>query len=207
MPSPAFIICRLFDDSSSYWIWGKIPHCGFVSHFSNNQWYGVSFYVSLATCVLSLEKCLHRFCANFLFLYWALWALCIFWKLTPCWLYCLQIFSLNLWLSFHIVDCFLCCAKIFGLIRLFLFIFAFISFILGRGDLSKKYCYDLCQRIHQRFMLDSMTSSMDKNSSQLWETMKDRGAWRVAVHGVTKSQTWLSDWTITTSEYFAYVLF
>ena len=42
-------------------------------------------------------------------------------------------------------------------------------------------------------LLDSI--SIDTNLSRLWETVEDRGAWCAAVHGVAKSQTWLSDWT------------
>ena len=41
--------------------------------------------------------------------------------------------------------------------------------------------------------LDGITDSMDMNLSKLWEIVKDRGGWRAAVHGVTKSQTQLSD--------------
>ena len=44
---------------------------------------------------------------------------------------------------------------------------------------------------------DSIIDSMDKSFSKLWEMVKNREAWHAAVHRVTKSQIWLSDWTIT----------
>ena len=42
-----------------------------------------------------------------------------------------------------------------------------------------------------------LSNSLDMSLSKLWETVKDRGAWRAAVHGVAKSQTWLSNWILT----------
>jgi len=45
--------------------------------------------------------------------------------------------------------------------------------------------------------LDGIADPMDTSLSKLREIVKDREAWCVAVHRVTKSQTWLSDWTTT----------
>ena len=46
--------------------------------------------------------------------------------------------------------------------------------------------------------LDGITDSVDMSLSKLWEIVKDRESWHTVVHGVTKSQTRLSDWKTPT---------
>ena len=92
----AFVICGLLNDGRSYWF-EVVHHRGFDLHVSNNYWYWASFH--MPTCHLHVffgEVSVKKSSAHFLigfFCCWAIWTVCIFWRLSPYLSHYLQIFS------------------------------------------------------------------------------------------------------------------
>ena len=52
--------------------------------------------------------------------------------------------------------------------------------------------------------LDGIINSIAMSLSGFWGVVKDKEAWHAAVYGVSKSQTWLSNWT--TTKYYLYMI-
>ena len=65
------------------------------------------------------------------------------------------------------------------------------SLMLGKIEGRRRIGH---KRVRQ---LDGITDAMDMNLGKLPEMVRDREAWHVAVHGVTKGRTWLGNWTTT----------
>ena len=70
------------------------------------------------------------------------------------------------------------------------------NWLIGKDpDAGKDWRREEKEMTEDEITRGRITDSIDKSLSKLQNLVKDREAWHGAVHGVTKSQTWLINWT------------
>ena len=69
------------------------------------------------------------------------------------------------------------------------------SWLTGKDPNARKDWEQKEKRVSEDETARWHHDAMDMNLSKLWEMMRDKEAWRSTAHGVTQSQTWLSNWT------------